>query len=150
MLIHLLAALGGALGVRLDAGSGGTVSQADGIAPYSSSVNIRFNTDGTVETGKSVNGGAVTWVSAGSWIDPISAASGDYSVRYTNRVGSADFTAPAAAEDSWVAITDTRAWGWGETTEIQDEFTCDFEVRDDVGTLTTASKQYTFKIDHVV
>lgn len=139
--------------VVLDAGNGGTVFQVDGASPFDSTVGIRFNTDGTVETGKSLNGAAITWSSAGTWIDPLASASGNYSVRYTNRVstGGHDFTVKAAVEDTWIALGSQRVWTWNETNTLaapDNDFDCDFEVRDDVGGAMTGTSAYTFHIEN--
>lgn len=139
----------------LDAGNGGTVSATDGTgSPYDTNVGIRFNADGSVETGTSINSSPISWVSAGSWIDPESASSDfNCSVRYTNRVsaGGHDFTAKAANEDSWIALTSTRTWVWNRTTLLasgNNNFDCDFEVKDDGGSLATATRAWTFQIEN--
>ena len=140
----------------LNAGSGGTIAAFDPASPYDSNVGIRFNTDGTVERGSSINGAAITWSSHGAWIDPLSAASGNFSVRYTNRAnlgtGTYDFTTKAAVEDTWIATSSQRVWTWNETSQsLADEgFTCDFEVRDDVGSIVTGSSSYTFSIENAL
>jgi hypothetical protein len=140
----------------LGAGNGGTVAQSDGSGgPYNTTVAIRFNTDGTVETGKSVSGAALTWTAAGHWIDPQSQASEfNCSVRYTNlvSVGEHDFTSKAANQGDWVSLgSTTRTWAWNETSGTivtENDFTCNFRVRDDDGLLDTATEEYTFRIDN--
>ena len=139
--------------IVLDAGNGGTILAEDFVAPYNTTVAIRFNTDGTVERGTSVDGAAITWVSHGTWIDPTSAASGDFSVRYTNLVsaGGHDFTTKAATEDTWIDLGTQRVWSWNRTTFLappNNDFDCDFEVRDDVGVAPTASDAYKFQIEN--
>lgn len=130
----------------LSGGNGGTVSQVDGAAPYDSTVGIRFNTDGTVETGTSLNGAGISWVSAGNWIDPVSEITGTEDVRFTNfnGAGGGDWTTEAAADDTWIGITTTRTWLMNSTVLETISFTCDFEVRD-TG-IDTGSSSYTFSI----
>jgi hypothetical protein len=132
----------------LSGGNGGSVIQGDGAAPYNTTVAIRFNTDGTVETGKSVNGAAITWSSAGNWIDPTSAITGTEDVRFTNfnGAGGGDWTIEAAADDTWIGITTTRTWQMNSTVLESISFDCDFEVRD-TG-LDTGSSSYTFTINN--
>lgn len=141
-------------GITLDAGNGGTVSQIDSIIPYNSTVGIRFNTNGTVETGKSIDGAPITWSSAGLWIDPTAAANGSYDVRFTNLVqnlGSGDWTTEAAADDIWIATSAQRTWLSNMTTAGQRQFTLDFEVRKNAGPPpTTASRSYTFNIENII
>lgn len=140
------------LGLTLNGGTGGTVSQSDAVAPYDTTVGIRFNTDGTVETGVSQNGAAITWSPAGNWITPTSAASGDYDVRFTNmvhNVGASDWTTEAAADDTWIALSAQRTWLSNRTLFGPFNFTCDFEVRDGGGAPPdTGSSEYTFDIDN--
>ena len=135
----------------LDAGVGATVSQIDAVAPYDSTVAIRFNTDGTVETGKSANGDALSWSSAGTWIQPTSEASSDYEVRFTNLVvntGSGDWTTEAAVDDAWVDLGTQRTWSNNRTTEQTSNFDCDFEVRAVAGGVPEGSDSYTFDIQN--
>lgn len=148
-MAHMQQMLLAGSGTSLDAGDGGTVAAVDPSSPYDTTVGIRFNTDGSVEVRTTTNG-ATTWTAHGSWIDPESAASGNYSVRYTNRVGTEDFTTKAAAEDTFAAISAQRTWEWNETVTVDDNFTCDFQVRDDVGGLPTATESYTFDISNTV
>ena len=109
-----------------------TVSADDFISPYDSFVGIRFLTNGTYQTRSQVNG-IGNWTHAGNWITPISAASGvTVHVRYTQRLGSGDFDS-GAAEDAWVEIDSTRAWGWTETIGVLESFITDFELSLDAG-----------------
>lgn len=156
MLVHILAAVAGAkLFIKLLAGTGGTIEVSDATSPYDSNVGIRFNTDGTVEKGTAIDGNLISWSSHGTWFDPTNALTtpGNYSVRYTNLAsgGSHDFTSKAAVEDTWIDISAQRSWVWNETTSTAlggNDFTCDFEVRDDVSGLSTALSSYTFRIDN--
>ncbi len=138
----------GRVGITLKGGTGGTVSRVDGVAPYDTIVGVRFNTDGTVETGKSINGAAITWSAAGEWIEPNGEADNTYSVRYTNKVGTPDFTIKAAIEDTWIALVDgLRTWTMQSTIEENRTFDCDFEVRKTAGAPpNTGSSAYTFTI----
>lgn len=155
-MIHVVLAMIGAFGTKgiLSGGSGGTVSQVDGVAPYDSNVAIRFNEDGTVETGKSQNGAAISWSSAGSWITPNSLVSGNEEVRFTNLSqisGSTDWTTEAAADDAWVAISGgPRVFSSNKSTSGTRSFSCDFEVRDTVENRTTGTASYTFTINNTV
>lgn len=134
----------------LSGGSGGTVTQADVVAPYNSIVAIRFNEDGSIETGKSQNGAAITWSSAGNWITPTALISGNEEVRFTNLTqleGSTDWTTEAAADDTWVAIAGgPRTFSSNKTDSGTRSFSCDFEVRDTVENRTTGTASYTFTI----
>ena len=134
----------------LGAGAGGTVSQTDDVSPYNTTVGIRFNTDGTIETGKSLNGAAVTWTNVGNWITPTSSATNDYDVRFTsfNGTGGGDWTTEAAIDDTWISLVDSvRTWLMVSTILADISFTCAFEVRDGGGAPpATASSNYTFSI----
>lgn len=138
----------------LGAGSGGNVTQLDGNSPYDSTVAIRFNVDGSIETGKSINGAAITWTYVGDWIDPTSGADNSYSVRFTNfnGTGGGDWTSEAAADNVWVALVDAgRAWYMTSTIEETINFACDFEVRKTAGAPpSTGSASYTFGITNTV
>ncbi len=138
-------------GILLFGGDGGTVSRIDGVAPYNTIVGVRFNTNGTVETGKRINGAAITWTAAGEWIDPNGEADNSYSVRYTNQVGTPDFTVKAAIEDTWISLVDgVRTWTMQSTVEETISFTCDFEVRKTAGAPpNTGSSGYTFQIQNL-
>lgn len=138
--------------ITLDAGSGGTVSQLDFISGYDTTVGIRFLASGAVQTGKEVNGGGISWSSAGNWIDPTSAADGTYSVRFTNFNGSGggDWTTEATIDNAWIAISSTRTYLMNSTIAETINFTCDFEVRKTAGAPpATASDSYTFDIQNV-
>lgn len=150
---HFVSVVSATEGFVLSGGDGGTVSQGDGIAPYNSTVSIRFNTDGTIETGKSVNGAATTWSPAGDWITPTGAASSDYDVRFTNfnGAGGGDWSTEAAADDTWIDLGTLRLWTMNSTVEETISFTCDFEVRDGGGAPPgTGSSSYTFSITNTV
>ena len=137
----------------LGAGAGGTITQVDGSSPYNSTVGIRFNTDGTIQAGKSQNGAAMTWSSAGNWITPTSSASNVYDVRFTsfNGSGGGDWTTEAAIDDTWIALVDSvRTWLMNSTSAEEISFTCAFEVRDGGGAPpATASTNYTFSIVNI-
>jgi len=140
--------------ITLSGGTGGTVSETDVGSPFDTTVGIRFNTDGTIEKGTSVNGAGISWSSAGSWIDPESAASSAYDVRFTNLVvntGAGDWTAEAEADDQWIAISSTRTWTANRTSAGSWDFDCDFEVRANAGPPpATGSASYTFTIDNEI
>ena len=137
--------------LTLGAGPGGTVDVLDGVSPYNSNVGIRFNTDGTVDTGESTNGGII-WTETGTWINPTSEADSTYDVRFTNlsqTQGSGDWNAEAAADDVWIAISSTRTWTANSTIVTVRRWTCDFEVRKNGGAPpTTGSASYTFGIEN--
>ena len=151
-MIHplVMAAMSGGIHAVLGAGAGGSVSRTDAVSPYNTTVAIRFNTDGTIETGKSINGAAITWTAAGNWISPTSEASNVYDVRFTNfnGAGGGDWTSEAAADDAWIALVDAvRLWTMVSTVEESISFTGNFEVRDGGGAPPdTASSSYTFQI----
>ena len=145
--------LAGRKGIVLSGGNGGTVNQIDGVAPYDTQVGIRFNTDGTIETGKSVNGAAITWSGAGEWIDPTSFADSSYSVRFTNfnGAGGGDWTAESAADDVWIDLGTQRIWRMRSTVFETISFTADFEVRKTAGAPpVTASSSYTFRVTNEI
>ena len=151
-IIHAQSAVAVGAPISLSGGNGATVAESDAAAPYDTTVGIRFNTDGTVEKGTSQNGAAISWVTAGSWINPESAASGDYDVRFTNmvhNVGSSDWTTEAAIDDAWIDLSAQRTWLSNRTLLGNINFTCDFEVRDGGGAPPdTGSSEYTFDIDN--
>lgn len=151
---HFVSMVAASINVSLGAGDGGTVQQVDGSSPFDTTVGVQFRTDGTVYTGKSVNGAAVTWSAAGAWIDPLDEADGTYSVRCTNIAiieGPGDWTTEAAAEDAWIAISATRTWLSNKTAPGNRQFTCTFEVRKTAGPPpTTGASAYTFTINNVV
>jgi hypothetical protein len=140
--------------ITLGGGDGGTIEQADAVSTYDTTVAIRFNTDGTIETGLSEDGAAITWSSAGDWIDPNAGASADYDVRFTNfnGAGGGDWTAEAAADDAWIAlVTASRLWSMNSTVQESISFTADFEVRDGSGAPpVTGSASYTFSITNTL
>lgn len=137
----------------LSGGTGGTVTQVDGASPYNTTVGIRFNVDGTIQTGKSQNGAAVTWSNAGNWITPTASASNVYDVRFTsfNGTGGGDWTTEAAIDDTWISLVDAvRTWLMVSTTAEEISFTCAFEVRDGGGAPpATGSSNYTFSIVNI-
>lgn len=139
---------GSSPGTQLDAGNGGTISETDVSSPFDTRVGVRFNPNGSVESLSESNGN-IAWTPHGSWIRPNSAASANFSVRYTNRVGTEDFTSKAAAEDTFINLGSIRTYIWNETVSVNDSFQCDFEVQDDVGSLATASVSYNFQITNV-
>lgn len=136
----------------LSAGSGGSIDASDGLAPYDSTVGIRFNVDGTVELGSSIDGAAISWIPAGQWITPLSAASGNFSVRYENLVsaGGHDFTSGLPINTAG-ALGSVRTWTWNRTTALglpNNDFSADFRVMDDVGSTPDGIASYTFSIDN--
>ena len=137
--------------VSLDGGNGVTVSANDGVSPYNSTVGIRFNTDGTVETGSRINGAAIAWVNGGVWIDPLYVADSSFSVRFTNFDGSGggDWTSEAAADDVWVNLSGQLTWLFTSTILGTDSFSVDWEVRKTAGAPpATASVGQTFSIEN--
>ncbi len=143
----------GRVSIVLDAGNDGTVAEADDVSPYDTTVGIRFNTDGTVETGKSVDGAAITWSAAGEWIDPNAQADSTYSVRFTNFNGASggDWTTEAAADDAWIGLGSQRVWLMNSTSFETISFTTDFEVRRTSGAPpATGSSSYTFQVLNIV
>lgn len=146
--------LGSASDIVLDAGNGGTVNQDDASGPYDTTVGIRFLANGTVQTGKSLDGAAITWTAAGVWITPQSEASSVYDVRFTNlsqSMGSTDWTTEAAADNIWIDIGATRTWLSNKTTAGIRQFSVDFEVRDGGGAPpATGISAYTFDMENVI
>ncbi len=146
--------LGSGDGIVLSGGDGGTVAAVDPFSTYNSTVAIRFNTDGTIETGTAINGAALSWSGAGNWIEPTASASNVYDVRFTNfnGAGGGDWTSEAAADDAWIALVDgVRTWSMNSTVQETISFTCDFEVRDGGGAPpVTGTASYTFSIENTV
>jgi len=139
--------------IVLSGGDGGAVLQNDSVAPYDTQVGVRFNTDGTIETGKSLNGAAIIWSAAGDWIDPTSDADSSYSVRFTNfnGAGGGNWTAESAADDVWIGLGSQRIWRMRSTAFEDINFTADFEVRKTAGAPpATGSASYTFSIENQV
>lgn len=151
-MLPMLLALNTYFPTLLSGGDGGTVSETDAVSTYDTTVSIRFNTDGTVETGKSTDGAAITWSSAGTWINDTTRISGNEDVRFTNfnGAGGGDWTTEAAADDTWIAITTTRTWSMNSTVFETISFTCDFEVRDNGTGISTTASSYTFTINNIV
>lgn len=140
------------VGLVMDGGNGGLVEQIDGASPYDTTVGIRFNTDGTVEVGRELNGGGVSWSAAGDWLTPVSEITGNEEVRFTGlsiTTGPGSFTTLAATEDTWIGITTTRTWLSNKTISGDRVFTCTFEVRD-TGAGRSGGSFYTFSIQNVV
>lgn len=141
-----------AVSITLNAGSG-NVSQTDPATAYDTTVGIRFNTDGTIETGKEKDNAGITWTGIGNWINPAAAASSDYDVRFTNfnGGGGGDWTTEAAADDTWIDLGAQRIYTMNSTSGGTISFTCDFEVRDGGGAPpVTGSSSYTFSINNIV
>lgn len=138
--------------VVLSGGNGGTVNQGDGAGtPWDTIVGIRFNIDGSVETGTRKRGAAITWSAAGDWIDPTSAITGNEEVRFTNlvqNIDSTDWTVEAAIDDTWIGITTTRTWTSQKTNSGQRDFDCDFEVRDTGAGLGPTGSSYSFTMNN--
>lgn len=149
-ILGLMATGSGTLDPVLSAGPGGTIQRVDLAATYDTSVGIRFNTDGTIDTGLEKDGAGMVWTNAGNWITPAGDATADYDVRFTsfNGTGGGDWTSEAAADDIWIAlVTATRTWIMNSIASGTIYFTCAFEVRDGGGAPpATASSDYTFKI----
>ncbi len=139
--------------IKLSGGTGGTVQQIDPTGPYDTIVGIRFNTDGTIETGKAINGGVIAWTAAGFWIEN-GIPDATYDVRFTNLVqdiGVGDWTTEAAAEDIWIGLGSQRVWLSNSTGPGERQFTTDFEVSKNTGAPPAKGlSSYTFKIDNVV
>ena len=150
----LTSLLGSDEGITLDAGNGGTIHQLDPAVAYNSTVGIRFNTDGTIETGKQLNGTGIVWTAWGDWIDPTANASNVYDVRFTNfnGAGGGDWTSEAAADDAWITLVDgVRLWTMNSTVQETISFTVDFEVRDGDGAPpSTGTSSYTFQITNTL
>ena len=109
--------------------SGETVSNVlTGVA------SLFLNADGTMD--KTDFGGRVQIDAATDWIIPNSSASADFDMRYTNLVGDALSTEPAA-EDTWINCGAEREM----TISGSKTSTFDIEIRDPSGS-TVASTSY--------
>ena len=122
----------------------------DITCPCASTVGIRFNTDGTIETGFTVDSGPISWTAAGDWITPTTSANNRYDVRFTNfnGAGGGDWSTEAAADDVWISLVDSqRLWDMFTSSEETITFVTDFEVRDGDGAPpATDTVEYTFTI----
>lgn len=129
--------------------TGATISASDPTPSFDTTVGIRFNPDGTVEEGTSIDGAAITWsqISAGSdWIFPTDYADSSYEVGYTNLVGTPGFDTEAAVEDAFVDLGTQRVWTWNETNSGNDSWSVDFRIRQNGTQLAIAT--FTFQIDN--
>ena len=137
----------------LSVGTGGFTAQLDPVAPYDTTVAIRFNADGTVETGKEINGGGISWTSSGVWIDDASKITGNEEVRVTNvnvTSGTGDFTLQTTADDVWGDISVGPSFESNKTDGGTRIFAADFEVRDTSTGDAAGPREYTFQIINVV
>lgn len=128
--------------------SGETVLTVDAVSPYDTFVAFRFNTDGTLDKGTSINGGALNFSqidSATDWIIPNDAASIDYDVRIVSITGT--LTSLAAAENTWIDLGTARTWTLNSTIQENITVTATFEIRDPVGT-TKDTGAYTWTIQN--
>lgn len=136
----------GAGGIVLSHGSGGLIQQIDPISPYGTNVAVRFNADGTVETGKSKDNAAIVWSSSGTWISGGTADS-TYSVRVT---GATVFTTKPVADDTWIDLGSNRTWLIFSSAEEIIDVTYTFEVRKTAGAPPgTGSGTYRFNIENI-
>ncbi len=150
MLHLLLQALGAA--TKLFAGDGGNVIVVDSFQDNDSTVAIRFNIDGTVETGKSLAGAPITWSDAGVWIEK-GIPNATYEVRFTNFaqvIGANGWNAAAPTiEDIWIDLGAERLWASNLTTAIAvNSFNCDFEVKAATPTPIPGVSSYFFSIEN--
>ena len=141
--------------LTLDGGSGGAHFVFDGSgAPYSTNLAVRFNTDGTVEKGKSIGGAIIAWVAAGNWITGGAFTASEYDVRFTNWAdtgggASENFDAKPVADDSWISLSSNRTWQKNSTTEVILNWTGDFEVRKNAGAPpATGSSSWSFELEN--
>ena len=141
--------------LTLDGGSGGAHFVFDGSGgPWSTNLAVRFNTDGTVEKGKSIGGAIIAWVAAGNWITGGAFTASEYDVRFTNWAdtgggASENFDAKPVADDSWISLSSNRTWQKNSTTEVILNWYGDFEVRKNAGAPpATGSSSWNFELEN--
>jgi hypothetical protein len=119
--------------------SGASINDTDGV---SATAGIRFNSDGTIDKNE---GGVYSQIgSTTDWIIPNGAASADYDVRYTTAASPNDFTAKAAAQNTWIDLGANREWSLtlsSPDTHLTGDIT--FEIRNPGG-VTVATGVYSF------
>lgn len=115
------------------------------------SAGMRINSDGTTDTIKQTDGGALTYAqvqSATDWVIPNGMASGDYDVRITGLTEHANHTGTyAAVEDTWIDLSADRSYYVSSTTGAVDSTTVTIEIRDATGT-TVVSSAFTFTTEN--
>lgn len=120
--------------------SGEVIADIGGF-PSTAAAFVDVLTDGTIQKTEGVTETQID--GSTDWIIPNSAANSMYEVRFTNLVGDA-LTTPPAAEDVWVFITEKRSYGVFETTDNTKVATFDLEIRLNGGpVLSSASYQVT-------
>jgi hypothetical protein len=141
--------------LTLDGGSGGAHFVFDGSGgPWSTNLAVRFNTDGTVERGKSIGGAIIAWTASGNWITGGAFTASEYDVRFTNWAdtgggASENFDTKPVADDSWISLSSNRTWQKNSTTEDILNWTGDFEVRKNAGAPpATGSSSWSFELEN--
>ncbi len=149
-LLAALAASGGGAAVKV---SGESITAIDGVAPYNTTVAIRFNSDGTVDVREDLDG-VTTWSqidAASDWIIPNEAGVSEaYDVGFTNlnTGGGGDFDTEAAAEDAFTVISGNPIWSYTSTIEqAPSSFTCDFRIRN-ASAVVLSTGSFTFSIEN--
>ena len=128
--------------------SGETVSQGDGLAPYDTTVAIKFLADGTVEADGKANSAALVYAqidAATDWVIPNSAAGGtEFTVTCTGITGT--WSTDAANEDIAIDLSADRTWSITSTIEETKQVLCTFQIHHNGGLV--ASGAYTFTINN--
>lgn len=105
----------------------GTVTDIDFISPFSASVLLTYESDGTIST--FLTQGSDNADALGNWIDPLSSAPGNYEIKATLSSG----TLTSGVTGTWLALTSDRSWSVSRSTTGTTSATLTIEIRDDGG-----------------
>ena len=119
---------------------------ADPVAPYNTTVGIRFGADGHMYTRNDISGAEV-WDDRGAFVEPDIDVS-DHDVRVTSVTGPA-WTAAAAADDVWIGLGSNRDYLYNSSTQetISIDFTA--EIRD-AGDNTVATRAVSLDLENTL
>ena len=130
--LFIAAALGKTQSIKL------TLSGALIINVISGFADLEFRTDGTVWSNAFAGWNQISV--ATDWIIPNGRASSSYDIRYTNLVGDALFSAPAA-QNVWIAMSANRKYSQSGSAPLGKNSTFDIEMRLAAVTLDTGEYQ---------
>ena len=128
----LINALAGTLGGAAAAGdtitvNNGTITDIDFVSPFSASVLLTYESDGTIST--FLTQGSDNADSLGNWIDPLSSAPGTYEIKATLNSGSLS----SGTTGTWLALTSDRSWSVSRSTTGTTTANLTIEIRDNGG-----------------
>ena len=123
---------------------------------FGTSLYIRFNPDGSVETGTEISSSTgINWTAAGNWITGGTFTASEYDVRFTNWAHAnpgisstdANWEIKPVADDNWISLDSVRTWSKFKLPSINLQWTGDFEVRRRLGAPpATGSSSWYFSI----